>query len=207
MDINPFTRLITVVSECVYGIDRQVIIESAQELMNKNRKISLTDVAAHACLSRATVYRYYSNIDLLITEASIDIHHKSPEQLVEDLQGMELADQFLAIQSYYNKLVEDHETEFRRYLSVALKESATSKKKTRGARRPKTFQIVLDHSSIKLPTKKAKTLIHAATLLSGIDSRILCKDVNGLSSKETDHLLGWCLKLVIEEIMWESIKK
>jgi len=186
---------------------RQVIIESAQELMNKTRRISLTDVAAHAGLSRATVYRYYSNIDLLITEASIDIHHKSPEELVEGLREMKLADQFLAIQKYYNHLAEDHETEFRRYLSVALKESASSKKKIRGARRPKTFKQALDHSNIKLSAKKKKTLIHAATLLSGIDSRILCKDVNGLSSEETDKLLSWCLNLVVEELMRGSNKK
>lgn len=186
---------------------RQSIIESAQKLMIKNKKINLTDVAAHAGISRATIYRYYSNIDLLITEASIDIHHRSPEELVEDLQEMKLADQFLSIQKYYNHLAEQHETEFRRYLSVALKESASSKKKIRGARRPKTFKQALDHSNIKLPAKKKKTLIQAATLLSGIDSRILCKDVNGLSSKETDDLLNWCLKLVLKEIITQPNQK
>mgnify|MGYP001595255558 CR=1 FL=1 len=48
---------------------RSEILKSAQILLNKERQITLEKVAEHAGISRATIYRYFSNIELLTTEA------------------------------------------------------------------------------------------------------------------------------------------
>ena len=59
---------------------RQNILETTQKLLSKGQKFTLEDVAKHSNTSRATVYRYFSNIDILCSEASIDINTKSYAQ-------------------------------------------------------------------------------------------------------------------------------
>lgn len=180
---------------------REQILNAAQQLLKKKKNWGLEDVAIEAGISRATVYRYFSNKDLLITETALDIHHKSPEELYDEVKDTEIAKTLLSIQRYYNGLAREHETGFRRYLSVALKASTTSRQKVRGARRPKSFKYALQKSGINLTDDKLDKLVCASSLLSGIDAHIMCKDVNQMTNEETSAFLEWCLGLVLKEIL------
>ncbi|NNE55617.1 MAG: TetR/AcrR family transcriptional regulator, partial [Flavobacteriales bacterium] len=88
---------------------RQQILNAVKSLMKTKRKISLEDVAQKAKISRATIYRYFSNVELLVTEASLDIHHIAPIELAESTRGKDLVDSIKQIQSYYNNLAHQHE--------------------------------------------------------------------------------------------------
>ena len=103
--------------------------------MKKKQKISMDDIAEKAKISRATLYRYYSNIDILVTEAFLHIQFKSPDQLSEEVNEMPLLHRIHHIQKHYNTLSQKNEIVFRRYISAVLKESIISKKQLRGARR------------------------------------------------------------------------
>ncbi|CAN0601537.1 unnamed protein product, partial [Ectocarpus sp. 12 AP-2014] len=48
---------------------RDKIIESAQYFLNKGIEFNLEDVAGRTGVSRATIYRYYSNVQILAEEA------------------------------------------------------------------------------------------------------------------------------------------
>lgn len=176
------------------------ILEAAREMMQKEKLITLEDVAKKANISRATIYRYYSNIDILITEASLDIHHKSPDDFFEEVKNMPLADRIFYIQKHYNQLAQKHEVEFRRYLSAVLSESITSKKKLRGARRVKSLNNVLKPFKNDLDSVTFNKLITAASVLMGIDSLIVCKDVCDLNNEETNDTLQWALKMILKGI-------
>ena len=67
---------------------RSVILDAAQKLMKDNKEVTLEDVASEANVSRATVYRYFSNIDLLYRETSLDLQHKSPDELCSEVEEM-----------------------------------------------------------------------------------------------------------------------
>ena len=82
---------------------RSEILIAAKGLMQKKERITLEDVAKKANISRATMYRYFSNIDLLFTEASLDIHHKSPDQISEDVKNMILQIGFFIYKSISTK--------------------------------------------------------------------------------------------------------
>lgn len=179
---------------------RTRILNAAKSLLSKNKPISLEEVAHKAQVSRATIYRYFTNIDLLCTEASLDIHHLSPAELSEKVSGMTLDKRIYFIQNYYNQLAQDHELIFRRYISATLLESRGSKKKVRGARRLDTLNLALQPVKAQLTKKDLERLKNISSILMGIDSLIVAKDVCGLSNEETNETLKWGLEMILKGI-------
>jgi AcrR family transcriptional regulator len=176
------------------------ILNAAKTLMSKNKNTSLEEIASEAKVSRATIYRYFPNLELLYNEASLDIHYLSPDALFEKVKDMTLENRIYYIQNYYNQLAQDHELIFRRYLSAVLKESIVSKKKIRGARRIDAMNLILESSKNKIPKKELKNLRNLATILMGIDAQIVAKDVCDLTSKEANQTLKWGIEMILKGI-------
>tara|TARA_R110002049_G_scaffold199926_1_gene370392 strand:+ start:658 stop:1263 length:606 start_codon:yes stop_codon:yes gene_type:complete len=172
---------------------RSKILESAKQLVRQGIDFNLEDVANNAELSRATIYRYYPNLEILSYEVGIDIGTKTPEDIIEDLKDCSLNDKILGIQNYYNDHAVNNENAFRKYLSAVLT-SASEKK--RGARRNKTLQLALMKSGLR--PKEKKDLVHFLTILMGIEPLIVAKDVSGLDNKEFKELMSWGMKLVLK---------
>ena len=177
---------------------RSRILSAAKRLMSEDKKITLEEVALKAGVARATIYRYFPNIDLLYTEASLDIHFSSPKELFEEVKNMTLNQRLTHIQDYYNKMAQDHELIFRRYLSATLLESLGSNKKIRGARRVEAMSLALASSKDKYSKESLDHLKNTGTMLMGIESVIVAKDVCGLSDKKTNDTLKWALEMILK---------
>src|SRR5437868_4501399 len=52
---------------------RKDLLAAAARLIHEGRKPSLEEVAEAALVSRATAYRYFPNLEILLAEAAIDI--------------------------------------------------------------------------------------------------------------------------------------
>ena len=174
------------------------ILDAAKRLLDKNETVTLEDIAKEANISRATMYRYYSSVDVVITEATLDINHKTPKEILQLLKGMGLIDRIYAIQKYYNTLALKHETAFRRYMSAVLSESISSKTKLRGARRVKTLNLALEPFQDEIKLEEKEKLINVATILMGIDPIIAGKDVCELSNAEVNESLVWALEMILK---------
>ena len=177
------------------------ILNATKELLKKETSITLENVANEANISRATIYRYYSNIDLLIMEASLEIYHKSPDELYEEVKNKTLEDQILYIQEQYNNLAQHNEAVFRRYLSAALTESISNKEKLRGGRRVKTLDKVLKPYEGNMDGTTLNNLKNTASILMGIDALVVCKDVCDLDNEEASETLQWALKMILKGIL------
>ena len=179
---------------------RSLILKSARDILNRESKITLETVAEHAGISRATIYRYFSNIELLTTEALLHARFLRPEELRDQVQGKNLKETVHALQSHYNNMSRENELVFRRYLSATLIESIHSNKKLRGARRVEAMKLSLEPFENLMSRKDFDRLVNIATLLMGIDALLVCKDVCGLNNAETDELLEWALDLILDGI-------
>ncbi|WP_425236337.1 TetR/AcrR family transcriptional regulator [Ulvibacterium sp.] len=173
---------------------RGKILISAQYFLNKGLAFNLEDIAKRTGVSRATIYRYFSNVDVLAAEAALDVSTKSPVTIFENLHGKTIEDKVLEIQDYYNILATNHEKLFRKYLSTVL-DSGTSTQK-RGARRKKTLQLVLENTNYT--SKEKRDLSNLLTILMGIEPLIVTKDVCGLSDDESFELLKWGMELLLK---------
>jgi len=171
---------------------RSKILKSAKELVKQGTEFNLEDVAAKSGISRATVYRYYSNVEILSYEVGIDLGTKSPEDIMEELNGSSLKDMLLGIQNYYNDHALKNENAFRKFLSASL--TSVSEKK-RGARRNKTLQLALEQT--EMSKKERKKLVNLLAILMGIEPLIVSKDVSGLNNKEFKELLRWGMELIL----------
>ncbi len=172
---------------------RNKILISAQYFLNKGLEFNLEDIAKKTGISRATVYRYFSNSDILAAEAALDVTTQSPEVIYENLKGTTIEDRVIEIQNYYNTLTLNHEKLFRKYISTFLDLSISIPK--RGARRKKALQMVLDETNF---TKKEKEdLSNLLTILMGMEPLIVTKDVCRLNDKESIELMKWGMRLIL----------
>lgn len=173
---------------------RDRILAAAQHFINQGKDYSLEDVASKAGISRATVYRYYSNVEVLSGEAGLDLNTLSPDTIYENVKNLDLNDQLLQVLEYYSGLAIEHESAFRKYLSVAI--TADSPSEVRGARRITTLRKVLEHSS--LSAREKHKLANFLTVIMGIESLIVTKDVCKLGDVESLELLRWGLNLILK---------
>jgi AcrR family transcriptional regulator len=173
---------------------RDRILKSAKYFLRKGIEFNLEDVAHKTGVSRATVYRYYSNVEILAAEASLDINTLSPENIIKNLQNERFEDQVLEIQDYYNTLAIENENAFRKYLSIVIASNPSEIK--RGARRKKTMQLALENT--KLTAKEKEDLANLLIILMGIEALIISKDVSGLDNKEYKRLMKWGIELVLK---------
>ncbi|TQI71905.1 TetR family transcriptional regulator [Gramella sp. Hel_I_59] len=178
---------------------RDKILRSTQKLLEKNKYISLEDVAKEADISRATIYRYYSSIDVLAAEAVLDLNTKSSEDLYDEVAGKDLEEAILSMQDYYNQLTIDNESGFRKYMSVVLNNDHSDK--MRGARRKKSLMMLLDSKAQHMSVEEKENLANIATVLMGVEAFVVTKDVCGLNNEESKKLLNWGMERLLESIL------
>ena len=171
---------------------RGKILNSAKQLVKEGTAFNLEDVASKSGISRATIYRYYSNVEILSYEVGIDLGTKSPEDIMDQFKDSSLKEKIFGIQNYYNDHALKHENAFRKFLSASLT-SASEKK--RGARRNKTLQLALEQT--KISKKERKKLVNLLAILMGIEPLIVSKDVSGLNNGEFKELLSWGMEIIL----------
>lgn len=178
---------------------RDKILNSTQILLEKKKDFTLEDVARHAKISRATIYRYYSNIDILAAEAVLDLSTKNSEEIIEEVKDLDLKEAIMAIQEYYNNLTIDHEAGFRKYMSVVL--NADQSTKMRGARRKKTLVMLLQQRAKGMHPDEIEKLANLATVLMGIEPFVVTKDVCHLNNQQSKELLNWGLEKILKAVL------
>lgn len=181
---------------------RLIILNAAQDMLKTRLDITLEEVAEYAGVSRATIYRYFPNINLLVGEAGINISTKKTEDLLADVEHLDLKEALHYVQKYFNDLAKDNEIAFRQYLSVALKEnsSETESKSLRGGRRLAIAEAIIENKAEGLSEKDKFNLSRIIAVLSGFEPFVANVDVNGLSVKESAELLDWALDLIIKGV-------
>ncbi|PZD77875.1 TetR/AcrR family transcriptional regulator [Mesonia sp. K7] len=173
---------------------RQKILEGAKYFLSQGKDFTLEEVARQIGISRATVYRYFSNTEILSSEAGLDIQVMKPERLIETFKTDQIEIKLQKIQHYFNQLTIDNETAFRKYISVVLTSEEVRKK--RGARRIKAIELALEETSI--PREDKVKLANFLTVLMGIEPFIVTKDVCGLDNAQSSELLTWGLEIFLK---------
>lgn len=183
---------------------RKQILEQTQALLSSGKTFGIEDVVQQSGLSRATVYRYFPNIDALVQEAGLDIKTASPEMLIKRTSKYDLQTQIIKIQQYFNDLAFDNEEAFRKYLGTVLGQSSLEVK--RGARRVKSLRLAMDNYKGKLDNDTVDKLINAATVLMGIEALIVTRDVCGLSKQKSKKTLQWALDIILSDVLKTELK-
>ena len=175
---------------------RAELLRAARELTEKGLQPSVAEVADHAGISRATAYRYFSKPDEMIREAALDAvaSDMGLHLPAGDSQSMAVDERVAEVIGQVLAMVEANEPIFRALLASTV--TGTNKTK-RGGRRVGWLGEALEPLKPSLPPAEFKRLVCGLSLLTGIETLVVLKDVCGLSSGEARDVSVWMGKTLV----------
>lgn len=175
---------------------RAELLRAAREIIESGGHPSVADVADHAGISRATAYRYFSTPDEIIREAVLDgvatrisVTPASPgADIVEVGKRVDklVADVFA--------MVTENEGVFRALLGSS---AAGENKNRRGGRRLGWLNEAIAPIDDRLPPKQLTRLVHALSLVTGIEAVVVMRDICELEPKEGEKVLRWAAQTLL----------
>jgi AcrR family transcriptional regulator len=178
---------------------RAELLRAAGELAEKGLQPSVADVADHAGISRATAYRYFSKPENMLREAALDAIARAiqphVDRLAKDSKDAPNAVEHLVKQVF--DMVSENEAMFRTFLA----NSVTGNDVKRGGRRLTWLSDVLAPLKDRIAKPDYDRLLYSLSLLTGIETLVVLKDVCGLDSKKAEDVTLWAAKTLLAGVL------
>ncbi|MBC6998600.1 TetR/AcrR family transcriptional regulator [Cytophaga sp. FL35] len=175
---------------------RQKILKAANDLVKNHSPLNMDEIAKEAGISRATIYRYYSNTEEIATELILYLNVPDSDKLMSDWEGQNLNDGLKGIQNAYLDFIFNNEIPSKKFLGAIL--SSVDPKLERGQNRITSVREFLASKDIQMKPEEKKNLSVIATLLMGIEAVIVTKDVCGLDNQKSREVLNWALDRILQ---------
>lgn len=153
---------------------REAILAGARALMARGEPVTVAAAAAEQGISRATAYRYFSDPQVLASEAGLAVEVLDYASIVEGADGAHA--RTLAVSLYIFDLSLAHEAAFRQFLARNLDAwLSEGPRDRRGARRVEMFRRALAGAGLD-PAREAR-LVAALTAATGTEAMIALIDI------------------------------
>jgi AcrR family transcriptional regulator len=177
---------------------RKALIAKANELLKRGSLHSIEQVAKEAGISKATAYRYFFNLGSLKREASLQLKAEEPESLFFDLETNDLPGRLNRLIEYHYQLFLENEDEFRLFLASVISDSVSDRTvNQRGGRRIAMIREALEPLKGKRTKAEIDYIVNALSLVFGIESIIILKDLNGLSNEGIFQNWKWTVDRIV----------
>ncbi len=179
---------------------RTELLRAARELTEKGGQPSVAEVADHAGISRATAYRYFSTPDDMIREAVLDAVATTIriEPPAADAAPQTVDERLQLLVGRVFDMVRDNETMFRALLASTV--TGRSKVK-RGARRIGWLNDALEPLRPELPPEVFQRLVYGLSLMTGIETLVVLKDVCGLEEAPARDVTLWAARTLLSGVL------
>lgn len=155
---------------------REALLATARRLLSERTPLTIQAVARAANVSRATVYRYFSDPSVLAAEAGLDVSVIPYENIVRDCFTTQERVQAVAL-FFFDQAIE-HEAEFRSFLSRWLDSWLLDHEApTRGGRRITMFLTALQEEREKIGDAACERLVRELSVATGTEAMIALIDV------------------------------
>lgn len=182
---------------------RKELLRAATRLVKQGRKPSLEEVAEEALVSRATIYRYFPNVDALLAEASLDVMVPDADELFagdtsrDPVARLERADKAL------NDVILANEASLRMMLAKSVERSLNSDKRDavppRQNRRTPLIEAALEPARNEFADETLEMLTSALALVIGTEAMVVCKDVLQLDDTAASKVRQWAIRAFVNE--------
>ncbi|HMO51379.1 MAG TPA: TetR/AcrR family transcriptional regulator [Kiritimatiellia bacterium] len=188
---------------------RKEILLAAQRLLSSGRSPGLEEVAEEARVSRATIYRYFTNVNQLLLEAPLDALTADEAHILKGA-GKDPVERAACVQAYFHDLVAGREGYFRNFLRAALEQGLSTGKdrpvSPRQARRVAAYEEALEPLKDRLAPAPRKRLVHALSALTSIEAFVVFRDVCGLTPKEAGKTGAWAVRQLLAAALADAKK-
>lgn len=161
---------------------RLAIVQAAADLVTAGESPTVAEAADAAGVSRATAYRYFSSQDELLIEVLL---HAAVPDIDAALSGVPDPDdaeaRLLAVIRAVTDMTLTNEPAFRAMLRGSLDND--SERKLRGGRRMAWIERALEPIRADLPPETFTRLVSGLSILSGIETLIVLRDVVGIDDE------------------------
>lgn len=175
---------------------RDKILETTRKLLESQAPLTMEKIAEQAGISRATIYRYYTNTDAISMDLLLQLNVPDSDTIFDQNKDASPSDAILSIQKAYLDFSFKNEQTSRKFLAAVL--SSTNSKMKRGPNRLKTLRNYFESHQTPLSEEEKEKLIHVSVLLMGIESVITAKDVCGLDDKTAADSIIWGLEMILK---------
>ena len=167
---------------------RAALLDSARRLMAEGQELTLARVAEDTQISRATVYRYFSEPGTLAAEAALDFEVTPTAELLDGMQDVH--QRVHRIARYYLEITRAHEGYFRQFLAKTMDVwQKQANVELRGARRIAAFTQALEPAGAQMDSKELEDLALRLSMVTGIEQLIILDDI-----LRVDHATGYRLQ-------------
>lgn len=180
---------------------RKDLLRAAARLVREGRSPSLDEVAEAALVSRATAYRYFPNIESLLTEAPLEIAMPDAATLFGPGDTHDPVTRVERVDGAVNDMIAANEAALRMMLINALQlrlKSGDEGVIARQNRRTPLIEAALEPAAARFTPATRDLLVKALGLVIGTEATIAFKDVLGLDDAEARQVRRWMIRSLIE---------
>jgi AcrR family transcriptional regulator len=178
---------------------RRHLLDAAARLMAQGRKPTLEDVAAEARVSRATVYRYFTSPEMLMSEAALDLVAPQAEKIFAGEKSADPVERLERVDAAFEEMISANEMALRAFLITALQRRLNGEDvQIRQNRRSPLIEEALASSRKDFKPAQLAMLRKAMGLVIGTESMLAFKDVLGLDDADARRVRRWMIRALVE---------
>jgi AcrR family transcriptional regulator len=168
---------------------RRELVAAALRLMQAGASPSVAEVADAAEVSRRTAYRYFPNAEQLLTEALLEEMRSDVERAIDaDAANRTIGDRVDRLVDALHTLTVEKEHLLRQMIRLTIDRAPVERgEPVRPSRRLEYVDQALAPLRAELPPADYERLVHAMSVVIGIEARIVLRDICGL---EEDAILA-----------------
>ena len=185
---------------------RKDLLEAASRLLARGGTPTLDDVAAEANISRATAYRYFSGLDALLLEASLDIAVPRPDELFGLEDSSDPINRLNRVDSALHDMINAHEPSLRAMLAHSLQRGPKVEGgiPARQNRRTPLIEAALEPARDEYSPEMREMLVAALGLIIGTEAMVVFKDVLRSDDADARRTKAWMIATLVNAARREA---
>jgi AcrR family transcriptional regulator len=181
---------------------RKDLLQAASRLMKQGHRLTLEDVAAEALVSRATAYRYFPSVDVLLVEAPLDGAAPDPEDLFRDASSHDPVERMERVETALHDMISANEPALRMMLAHSIQRGingdGSAEFPARQNRRTALIDAALAPAREQFTPAALKALTKALALIIGTESMVVFKDVLQTDETDAQEVRRWAIRALVD---------
>jgi AcrR family transcriptional regulator len=179
---------------------RKDLLQATIRLLKKGRKPSMDEVAEEALVSRATAYRHFPTVDVLVAEAAPESAVVSPEALFANSTSDDPEARVDEAEASLHHAVYENEAQLRIMLANSVMralEDRDSSVPLRQNRRGPLIEAALAPARHRFGDDEYQKLCAALAMIFGTESMIVARDVIRIDEKTARAVKSWAVRALV----------
>ncbi|MGE0714526.1 MAG: TetR/AcrR family transcriptional regulator [Alphaproteobacteria bacterium] len=180
---------------------RKDLLRAAARLMAQGRRPTLEEVAEEALVSRATAYRYFSRVETLLLEASVDVAVPDADAILPPGTSADPVARLERVDAALHDMILANETALRMMLAQSLQRGLgddAGDAPPRQNRRSPLIEAALAPARDRFEPETLDVLGKALALVIGPEGVVVCKDVLQIEDDEARAVKRWAIRALVD---------